>query len=129
MGAYSGALGLLVNILRNLLLKAGGWPWVRSRVALPAIILLLLVMTLYTWAGWISLLPFVSVTVTCTGYWRDNAKKLRLSQLLGSPCTLLYDVVIRSWSGLLGETIGFISTVVSLFRFDWSVLNKKDAAC
>ena len=130
MGAYTGALGLLVNIARNvLLLKADDWPWVRRGTTLLGIILLLLVMTVYTWAGWISLLPFISVAVTCVGYWTDNAQKIRLSQLIGSPCTLLYDLMIRSWGGVLSETITLLSIIISIFRFGWSNLDKKEAAC
>ena len=130
MGAYTGALGLLVNIARNvLLLKADDWPWVRRGTTLLGIILLLLVMTVYTWAGWISLLPFISVAVTCVGYWTDNAQKIRLSQLIGSPCTLLYDLMIRSWGGVLSETITLLSIIISIFRFGWANLDKKEAAC
>ena len=130
MGAYTGALGLLVNIARNvLLLKADDWPWVRRGTTLLGIILLLLVMTVYTWAGWISLLPFISVAVTCVGYWTDNAQKIRLSQLIGSPCTLLYDLMIGSWGGVLSETITLLSIIISIFRFGWANLDKKEAAC
>ena len=130
MGAYTGALGLLVNIARNvLLLKADDWPWVRRGTTLLGIILLLLVMTVYTWAGWISLLPFISVAVTCVGYWTDNAQKIRLSQLIGSPCTLLYDLMIGSWGGVLSETITLLSIIISIFRFGWSNLDKKETAC
>ena len=130
MGAYTGALGLLVNIARNvLLLKADDWPWVRRGTTLLGVILLLLVMTVYTWAGWISLLPFISVAVTCVGYWTDNAQKIRLSQLIGSPCTLLYDLMIRSWGGVLSETITLLSIIISIFRFGWANLDKKEAAC
>lgn len=130
MGAYTGALGLLVNIARNvLLLKANDWPWVRRGTTLLGVILLLLVMTVYTWAGWISLLPFISVAVTCVGYWTDNAQKIRLSQLIGSPCTLLYDLMIRSWGGVLSETITLLSIIISIFRFGWANLDKKEAAC
>ena len=83
---------LLLMILRNLLLlKVNDWPWVRSKKTLGAIIILLVGITVFTWDGWISLLPFISVSVTCIGYWTNSAKDIRLSQLIGSPCTLVYD--------------------------------------
>lgn len=129
IGAYTGALSLLVNIARNLLLlKANDWKWVRRKTTLLAIILLLIIMTVYTWAGWISLLPCLSVAVTCVGYWTDNAQKIRLSQLIGSPCTLLYDVMIRSWGGALSEAITLLSIIVSIFRFGWANLDKTEIA-
>ena len=52
MGAYTGALGLAVNVLRNLLLlKIGKWKWVESKITLAAILILLAGVTAYTWGG------------------------------------------------------------------------------
>lgn len=125
LGAYTGAVGLLINILRNvLLLRANVWTWVRNRKTMLGILMLLAAFTIRTWNGWISLLPFVSVGVTTAGYWTDNAQKIRLSQLIGSPCTLLYDVLIRSWGGALSESITLVSIIVSIIRFGWNNLNE-----
>ena len=102
MGAYTGALSLIVNVLRNLLLlKINDWKWVKSKVTLSAILVLLTAVTVYTWAGWLSLLPLLSVGITSIGYWTNNAQKIRLSQMLGSPCTLVYDALIHSWGGVM----------------------------
>lgn len=87
------------------------------------IIALLVAFTIWTWNGWISLLPLASVGVTTVGYWTDNAQKIRLSQLMGSPCTLLYDVLIHSWGGVLSESITLVSIILSIIRFGWKNLN------
>ena len=124
LGAYTGALGLLINILRNvLLLKANTWTWVRNKLTMIGIIVLLAGFTVWTWDGLISLLPFFSVGVTTVGYWTDNAQKIRLSQLMGSPCTLLYDILVHSWGGALSESITLVSIIVSIIRFGWNNLN------
>lgn len=129
LGAYTGALGLAVNILRNLLLlKVNDWPWVRSKATLGVIIILLVGITIFTWDGWISLLPFISVSVTCIGYWTNSAKEIRLSQLIGSPCTLVYDALIRSWGGLLSEAMTLASIIISICRFGWSGMDSKVSA-
>ena len=126
MGAYTGAISLIVNIARNLLLiKSNDWKWAKSQVTLAAIILLLLVMTICTWAGWISILPFVSVAVTSIGYWTQNAQKIRLSQLFGSPCTLLYDILVHTWGGAVCEAITILSIIISIVRFGWRNLGKE----
>lgn len=128
MVAYTGAVSLLVNILRNLLLlKIDQWDWVKSKVTMSGILLLLAVMTILTWDGWISLLPLASVGVTTVGYWTNNAQKLRLSQFFGSPCTLLYDILIHSWGGVISESITLASIIISVFRFGWSDLEKQTA--
>lgn len=124
LGAYTGALSLMINILRNvLLLKADVWTWVRNKKTMMGILVLLTAFTIWTWNGWISLLPLASVGVTTVGYWTDNAQRIRLSQLMGSPCTLLYDVLIHSWGGVLSESITLISIIVSIIRFGWKNLN------
>ena len=129
LGAYTGAMSLLVNILRNvLLLKITDWKWVKSRWTLIAVLVLLTAMTAYTWNGWPSLLPFISVAVTSIGYWTDNAQKIRLSQLIGSPCTLLYDIFIRTWGGVISESMTIISIIVSIMRFGWNNLDDKKSA-
>lgn len=126
MGAYTGAISLIVNIARNLLLlKSNDWEWAKSKVTLAVIIVLLLVMTVYTLAGWISILPFASVAVTSIGYWTQNAQKIRLSQLFGSPCTLLYDVLIHSWGGAICEAIAILSIIISIIRFGWRNLGEE----
>jgi len=126
MGAYTGALSLIVNIIRNLLLlRIDEWKWVKSKVTLSVVIAVLMVITVYTWAGWMSLLPFISVAVTSIGYWTNNAQKIRLSQMMGSPCTLIYDALIHSWGGVLNESIAILSIIISIFRFGWENLGKK----
>lgn len=126
MGAYTGAISLIINIARNLLLlKSNDWKWAKSQVTLAVIIVLLLVMTIYTWAGWISVLPFASVAVTSIGYWTQNAQKIRLSQLFGSPCTLLYDILVHSWGGAVNEAIAILSIIISIIRFGWRNLGKE----
>ena len=124
LGAFSGAAGLLINILRNvLLLMAPRWSWVRTKPTLAAILFLITAMTVCTWNGPISLLPALSVGITTIGYWTDNGQKIRGSQLMGSPCTLVYDVLVGSWGGALSESITLVSIIVSIIRFGWHNLD------
>ena len=128
MGAYSGAVSLIINIIRNLLLiKIKDWKWVGSRVTMFVIIAMLLAVTIYTWDGLISILPFLSVTATTIGYWSNNAQKIRLSQFIGSPCVLLYDILIRSWGGVLSESITLMSIIISVIRFGWKEMGEPDS--
>ena len=123
LGAYTGALSLIVNVIRNLLLlKIDEWKWVKSKVTMAVIIALLVLVTALTWTGPLSILPFISVGVTTIGYWTNNAQKIRLSQMVGSPFTLVYDAMIHSWGGALNESIALLSIIISIFRFGWNNL-------
>ena len=130
LGAASGYLSLALNILRGaLLMKYNDWPWVRRKAlavlfcgAFGAIIAL-------TWAGPISLLAFTASAVSTLGYWRNNARTLRLSNLLcASPCWLAYDLLVHSWGGALTEAITIASILVSGMRFGWKALGDPDSA-
>ncbi len=70
-------------------------------------------------------MPFVSVAVTSIGYWTQNAQKIRLSQLFGSPCTLLYDILVHTWGGAVCEAITILSIIISIVRFGWRNLGEE----
>ena len=128
MGAYTGALSLVINIIRNLLLiKIKDWKWVSSKWTMLVILGMLIAVTAYTWDGLISLLPFIMVAATTIGYWSNNAQKIRLSQFIGSPCVLIYDILIRSWGGVLNETITLVSIIISVIRFGWKEMGEADS--
>ena len=128
MGAYTGALSLIINIIRNLLLiKIKDWKWVSSKVTMFVILGMLVAVTAYTWDGLISLLPFIMVAATTIGYWSNNAQKIRLSQFIGSPCVLIYDILIHSWGGVLNETITLVSIIISVIRFGWKEMGEADS--
>ena len=47
---------------------------------------------------------------------------LRLAQLVGSPCTLTYDLIIHSWGGAITQAIAIVSILISIWRFGWNNL-------
>lgn len=125
LGAYSGCLSLLINIIRNIMLtryttsrvvRWKGWIAVFSAATLA--------LALFTWDGWISLLPVAGTVAGTVGYWSNNARKIRLANLaVTSPCMLTYDVIVRSWGGALNETVAILSIVISILRFGWAALD------
>lgn len=42
---------------------------------------------------------------------------------VGSPCTLIYDVLIGSWGGAVTEGMALASIIVSIRRFGWNNLD------
>ena len=80
LGAFSGALSLLVNITRNAMLtkynesalvRWKGWIAVFSALSLAAALL--------TWSGPISLLPVATTVAGTIGYWTNNARNIRIA--------------------------------------------------
>ena len=77
-----------------------------------------------TWDGAVSILPglgAISGTLAC---WTNNAKIIRITNLtINSPCCLIYDVIFRSWGGVINESITIISIIVSIMRFGLKALD------
>lgn len=92
-------MSLLINILRNLLLlKIKDWKWVESKLTLIGVIVLLLIMTIYTWAGWISLLPKGGAS---------NAKKTGIEKVVGLPVSLpdLFNRRIENFASFQSDSL------------------------
>ena len=125
LGAFSGCLSLLINIIRNIMLtkyhdcrsiRWKGWVVIFSALSLLA--------ALVTWDGWTSLLPVAGTVAGTIGYWTNNAKNIRIANLaVTSPCMLLYDVLVRSWGGVLNESVAIVSILISVIRFGWKSLD------
>lgn len=125
LGAYSGCLSLLVNIVRNIMLtKYNDSPLVRWRGWVAVFSVLCLVIAFLTWNGPASLLPAVGTAAGTAAYWTNNARRIRVVNLcVVCPCSLLYDGIVRSWGGILSESITIAAIVVSIIRFGWAALD------
>ena len=125
LGAYSGCLSLVVLVVRNIMLtRYEQWEWVRWKGWAIIFSLIIVVLTIITWDGPVSLLPCIggiSGTLAC---WTNNAKIIRINNLfINSPCCLIYDVIFASWGGVINEAISIISIIVSIIRFGWKALD------
>ena len=125
LGAFSGALSLLVNITRNAMLtkynesalvRWKGWIAVFSALSLAAALL--------TWSGPSRLLPVATTVAGTIGYWTNNARNIRIANLaVNSRWMLLYDVLVKSWGGALNEAVTLVSIIISIIRFGWKALD------
>ena len=129
LGAASGCVSLGVNILRAaLLLQYDRWGWVRRKVTASLFCGAYGAVLILTWAGPASLLAFAASVASTLGYWRHNARTIRLSNLLcASPCWLLYDIFVHSWGGVVNVSLTIASILISVRRFGWKALGDPDS--
>jgi len=126
LDARSGCLSLAIYILRNaMLMRYNEWEWIRWK-GWPVIISGLFAAVLIgTWNGPVSLLAFAASVSSTWGYWSNNARRIRMVNLVcASPCWLIYDCIVSSWGGVLNESITLASIIVSIVRFGWQSLDK-----
>lgn len=125
LGAYSGCISLLVNIVRNLMLtRYKEYHIIRWKGWVVIFSLIIMVAAIMTWDGWYSILPVIATVASTIAYWTNSARNIRMATLLAnSPSMVLYDILIRSWGGVLNECIAIVSILVSIARFGWSALD------
>ena len=126
MGQFSGSLSLLLTIVRNMMLTHyRDWAWVRWKGWVVVFSALCVVIMAVTWRGPISILPFLAILCGTICYFSDNAQRIRFGNLVCStPCWLIYDFLIRSWGGVLTETITLSSIIISIIRYGWKSLGQ-----
>ncbi len=125
LGAYSGCLSLVINILRNVLLsKYNEWRFVRSKAWVVVFSALAVAAAAFTWSGFLSILPVLGTIAGTVGYYTNNARAIRIANLaVTSPCMLIYDAAVKSWGGVLNESVIMLSVILSILRFGWKALD------
>ena len=92
--------------------------WAQSRAWLWAFLALYVVNTVLTWAGPMSLLPGIAMSMTTVALWTRDMCRTRLLYLTNSPFWFTYDILARSYSCMVIEAIAFVSYAVAVWRFD-----------
>ena len=118
LGAYSGAAMDFLGCFRNWVFldcdKKGKSlrPW---RILFSVIFV---AATLLTWAGPKSLLSAVAKVASTVAYGSSNPRLIRFITLCSSSCWLIYNLLVFSLAGVLGEVITLASVLIGILRFD-----------
>ena len=126
MDQLTGSFSLILSLSRNVILtqyeKASwarwkGWVWILCALSVT--------ITIFTWKGPISLLPFAAFVASTITYWTNNARYIRLGNLVcACPSWLTYDIIVGSWGGVLNESVMMLSIIISIIRFGWKNLGE-----
>ena len=126
LGAIGGAVGMAVQVIRNLLLlKKNEWGWLSS-IWFPIITCIpSFVVMITTWQGLLDVLPFIAFVGINFTYWANNAKLIRIAELgCACPAWLIYDFASGAYAGILTELVIAGSVVASIIRFGWNGLDE-----
>ena len=115
------ATGLLLNgmgTVRLVLLSLINKKWARSNAAMWILMAVMVLCTVITWNGWLSLLPAIAQIFSTPLYFKRNGKMLRYGQLFFmSPCWLIYNIFNYSIPGAVTDLMHMTSVIISLIRF------------
>ena len=116
LGSVTAAFLNLINIFRGWVF---GFAPKKSRGVLAVLTgLLYVVSTVFTYAGWLSVLVLLAQLAGTAVMYTDNGKVIRIVQLaFVSPAWLTHNIFSGSIGAVLCEIFAITSTVISLIRF------------
>ena len=116
--AYAGAWMDLMSAFRNFLY----YKFVDKKIPTLPLMIIFSVMTLFigffTWKGWITLLAVIPKLITSVSYGIKNEKILRMVTLPSCLFWVVYNCIVGTYEGAIGDLLTFSSIFIAIYRYD-----------
>lgn len=117
LSAYTGCLMNLTCMARNIVFNK----YNNQKIPfywLFIIITLMLVFSLITYIGFISLLPMSAVILYSIAIWYGNLKLIRCTEVVSCSLFIIYNIKVLAITGLVATVIELVAALISIYRFD-----------
>lgn len=118
MGAFTGAWIDLISGFRNFLF----YKLVeKKRSTVPFMIIFsifVIIIGVFSWDGYISLLPIAAKVITTISYGLKNEKYLRLITLPSCIFWITYNITIGGWEAMIADFLALCSLIIAIYKFD-----------
>ena len=118
LGAYTAVIINIFSMGRAVVFYNNDKKWAKSRLWFILFIVLFIISPILQWEAYYSIFPALAMVLTTIGLWSHSMKLTRLMFLVNSPFMLAYDILCRSYSCAVIETIALLSFVLAIWRFD-----------
>lgn len=122
--AYTGAWMDLISALRNYLF----YKFVDKKIpTLPIILVfsaLVLIVGIYSWVGWLTLLALIPKIITTVSYGMKNERLLRFITLPSCLFWIAYNCIVGTYEAAIGDLLTFTSIAIAIYRYDVRSKNK-----
>lgn len=114
LGAFSGFATNLICLFREIVFINQKKRSAPSKAWPIFFVVLNFIGAICTWKSIYSLIPaFVSMLATYS-FWQNNVHRARIIAILNNLLMFTYDVCVLSHSGMVNETLAFISNIIAL---------------
>lgn len=127
-GAFTGCFMNVLGALRAFVYSQNEKKWARSPLWVVFFLIAFSVagiLTADTESFW-WLFPTMAMVLSTVTLWLQNPRLVRILTFPASPMWLTYNIVVRSYSGMVTETFVIISLLISIIRYD--ILRKDQVA-
>ncbi|MBQ8640696.1 MAG: YgjV family protein [Clostridia bacterium] len=117
LGAYSGALMNLVNMIREVIFQCKtSKKWAGSPVWAVVFIGMSLFSTTLSWQGPVSILPALGSSIAVIGLWCSDTAHIRAFSFPGVFLWLIYSILIKSYTHMISNLITLVSIGIGICR-------------
>lgn len=123
-GAFTGSFLAIVSFIRDIIFTHYG----RRRAPLWILIILYIIMTILTtlsWAGPLSILPYVGSLIYAWSLWYGKVKWIRFGNAVGNSPYLVYTILTGNYALFAMTLFEVLSAAIGFIRID--LLGKKPA--
>ena len=116
-GAFTGSFMAIVSFVRDIIFTKYG----KRRAPLWILLVIYAVMTVLTiisWAGSLSFLPYVGSLIYAFTLWHGDVKWIRLGNALGNSPYLIYTAVTGNYALFIMTLLEVASSIIGFFRLD-----------
>jgi 8-oxo-dGTP diphosphatase len=71
----------------------------------------------FTWEGWLSLLPIVATILFTFGQWQSNVKVTRLFVIAGDLTWIVYNIFYLAYADIAGRSVEALSCLIASLRY------------
>ena len=117
--AFTGAFLSIVNFIRTFIFMQS--EKISKKIYLLILLLfesIIVINCIYTWNGWISVLPTIGSMIRTYCLWQTNMKLVRISGITTGVLYGLYYSYYKSWFIVMGDIILFVTSIISIYRND-----------
>lgn len=121
-GAITGSLLSMVSFVRNIIFTK----YDKKRAPLWILLIIYAIMTILTaisWAGPLSLLPYVGSLIYAWTLWYGKTKWIRLGNAIGNSPYLIYTILTGNYALFIMTLLEIIASIVGFVRIE--ILGKK----
>lgn len=124
IGAITGAFLSIINFIRTFIFMQS--EKISKKIYILVLVVfegIIIVNCIYTWNGFISLLPTIGTIIRTYCLWQTNMKMVRISGVTTGVLYGLYYSYYQSWFLVMGDMILLVTSIISIYKND--VKNKR----
>lgn len=119
VNAYTGAVLSIINLIRTLFfVNKDKFNKIFYICLLFIFEIIIIINCIFTYQGYISLLPTIGSMIRAYCLWQTNMKLVRFSGLTTGILYGLYYVHYQSWFLVMGDILLFIISLISIYNYD-----------